>query len=150
MLLDANDYTLQRYIGSQKRRYEFYAIWFGNEWLLVCHWGELQWSVNDFGVIISAIKGLNSHIDPKRCYWPALEVKRQEICSLPHPWNERQKSVTDFWSCIVDNHCAALQYEAIISVLAAFRCRITRDHIATSSSKWASTERQGFLVLHLE
>jgi hypothetical protein len=30
-------------------------------------------------------------------------VKRQATCSLPHLWNEYQRSVTDFWSYILDN-----------------------------------------------
>jgi hypothetical protein len=64
---------------------------------------ERQRSVNDFSLIFSAIKELHRHINPKTSYWPAFDLKRQATCSLPHPRNERQRSVTDFWSCILDN-----------------------------------------------
>ena len=71
---------------------------------------ERQQSVNDFSLIMSAIQGLHRHINPKRSYWPAVDVKRQTTWSLPHPTNERQRSITDFWSCILDNDYAARQH----------------------------------------
>jgi hypothetical protein len=57
---------------------------------------ERQRSVNNFPLIISAIKGFHGHIDPKKRFWPGLDEKRQAVCMLPHPRNERQRSVTDF------------------------------------------------------
>jgi len=38
---------------------------------------ERQRSVNDFSLILSAIKELHHHINPKTSYWPAFNVKRQ-------------------------------------------------------------------------
>jgi hypothetical protein len=64
---------------------------------------ERQWSINDFSLIFSAIKGFHRNINLKTSNWPAFDVKRQATCSLPHPRNECQRSVTDFWSCILDN-----------------------------------------------
>jgi len=64
---------------------------------------ERQRSVNNFSLIFSAIEGLHRHIHLKTSNWPAFDVKQQATCSLPRPRNERQRSVTDFWSCILDN-----------------------------------------------
>jgi len=64
---------------------------------------EHQRSVNYFSFIFSAFKGLHRHIKLKTCNCPAFDVKRQAICSLPHPRNQYQRSITDFWSCILDN-----------------------------------------------
>jgi len=64
---------------------------------------ECQRSVNDFSWIFSAIKLFHRHRNLKTSNWPAFDVKQQATCSLPHPRTERQHSVTDFCSCIVDN-----------------------------------------------
>jgi hypothetical protein len=84
-------------------------------------------------LIISAIKGFHGQIDLKKSYWPALDDKRQAVCSLPHPRNERQHSVIDFYFCIMDNHWAALQHYAIIGVLAVFIGPMASNDIATTS-----------------
>jgi len=102
-----------------------------------------------FCLIVSAMKGLHSHIDPKRSYWPALDVNRQSACLLPHPRNECQQSITEFWSCILDDHWVVRQHKAIIIGLAAFMGSKVSDNIATTSSKWVSMKRQWFIVLHL-
>jgi hypothetical protein len=62
----------------------------------VCLSGEHQRSVKDFSLIISAIQGFHSYIDSKTSYWLGLDEPRQAVCSLPHPRNERQLSVTYF------------------------------------------------------
>jgi len=56
---------------------------------------ERQWRVNIFSLIFSATKGLHRHINLKTSNRPAFDVKRHVTCSLPHPRNERQWSVTD-------------------------------------------------------
>jgi hypothetical protein len=66
-------------------------------------WYVSKVSVNDFSLILLAIKVFHLHINPKRSYWVAVDLKRQVTCSLPYLRNERQRSVTDFWSCILDN-----------------------------------------------
>jgi len=65
---------------------------------------QRQQSFNDVSLIFSAIQGLHRHINLKTSNWPAFDVKRQATWSLPHPRNECQWSVTNFWSCILDNN----------------------------------------------
>jgi len=36
-------------------------------------------------------------------YWQPLYSKQVERCSLPHPGNERQWSINNWWSCILGN-----------------------------------------------
>ena len=45
----------------------------------------------------SAIYGLHSHIGPKWMYKSALLRKKQMTRLLPHPENERQRSINDVW-----------------------------------------------------
>jgi len=40
---------------------------------------------------------------PLMMYWTPLDAKTKATCSLPHPENERQQSINNFWSCIVCN-----------------------------------------------
>jgi len=64
---------------------------------------ERQRSVNDFSLIVSTIKGLHRHINLKTSNWLAFDVKRPATWSVPLLRNERQRSVTDVLSCILDN-----------------------------------------------
>jgi hypothetical protein len=63
-----------------------------------------QWSINDWCLIFWAIKGLHCHINLKTSNCEALDMKRQTTCPMPHPTYERQPSVTDVLSCMLDNH----------------------------------------------
>jgi len=49
----------------------------------------------------SAINGLHCPMLPKQMYRSALLQKKEMIRSLPNPKNERQRSVNDFWHCIM-------------------------------------------------
>ena len=62
-----------------------------------------------FSLTHSAINRLHCHILPKWMHWSVLLRKRQMTRSLPHPKNELQWSVNDFWPCILQNPkgCAA-------------------------------------------
>jgi len=98
----------------------------------------------------SAIKWLHSHILTKWMYWRFFCLKGQVRRSLPYPRNERQWSVNNFLSCIMDIPNAGRLLSLMNRVLAAFLGKSDRDDIATISWKWASTECQWFLVLHSE
>jgi hypothetical protein len=71
---------------------------------------ERQRRVNDFGLIFWAINGLHCHINQKKSNWPAFDVKRRATCSLPYARNHPQRSITNFWSCILDNQKAVRQH----------------------------------------
>jgi hypothetical protein len=62
-------------------------------------------SVNRVSTILSlthlANNGLHCHIRPKRMDNLAYLWKKQISCSLPHPKNERQWSINDFWHCVI-------------------------------------------------
>jgi hypothetical protein len=45
----------------------------------------------------------------------------------------RQQRVTNFWSCITDNHRAARQHFAMIKVFAAFMGTKASNNLATTS-----------------
>jgi hypothetical protein len=53
-------------------------------------------------------------------YWPPLSYKEVATCSLPHPENEHQQSVNDFWFCIIGNQSCEWLWAFINGVLAAF------------------------------
>jgi len=63
---------------------------------------------------------------------------------LPPPRNERQRSVNDFWSCILDNLRAMERRYPIFNLLAAFMGKNASDNIAYASYNSAPTERQKF------
>ena len=52
---------------------------------------------------------------------------------LPPPKHERQQSVNNFWSCILDNQSAKQLHQHIIIVPVAILGRSGADHIATIS-----------------
>ena len=56
-------------------------------------------------------------------YWLPELVKIIMTCSLPHPEHERQRSVNDFWSCILGSHTADRLQTVIKKVLAAFMAK---------------------------
>ena len=49
----------------------------------------------------SAINGQHCPILPKRMYRSELLRKKSLTWSLPHPTNERQRSVNDCWHCVM-------------------------------------------------
>jgi len=78
-----------------------------------------------------------------------LKQKDKAKHSLPHLENECQRSVTDFWSCILGNQNADRLQNVINELLAAFKRTRQSKMLPTPSWKWTSMERQRFLVLHL-
>jgi len=81
----------------------------------------------------SAIKWQDAHIQTKEMYWTFFWLKGQVKRSLPYPRNERQQSVNNFLSCILDNPMAGQLLSLIIAVLGAFLGKSVRDDIATIS-----------------
>jgi len=66
------------------------------------------------------------------------------------PWqNERQWSVNNFWSCVLGNHTSDRLYLVINVFLPAFIGKTDCNTLHAPSWKWASTEQQRFLVMHL-
>jgi len=64
------------------------------------------------------------------------------------PWqNERQRSVNDFWSCVLGNHTSDKLSLLIKVFLAAFIGKTDCNTLPAPSWKWASTERQWFVVM---
>jgi len=82
-------------------------IWFVayNSWLYKGCFDVINVSVNRVSTILifthSAINGLNYHILPKWMSKSALLQKKQISRSLPHPENECQQSVNDFYHCVM-------------------------------------------------
>jgi len=79
-------------------------------------------------------------------YWPPWWSKRIETHALPHPQNDCQRSVDDFWSCVLGNETANRLQTAINQFLAAFIGKTDCDTLPAPYWKWVSTERQGLLV----
>jgi len=102
-----------------------------------------------FSPTFSANKLLHSHIISKWLYWQFSLVKRIVTRSLTHPGNEHQWLVNNFWFCESDNKKSTWSLCDIIKILAGFKARNASIDIATIGRKWASTEHQQFLFLHL-
>ena len=97
----------------------------------------------------SAINGLHCPMLSKRMYRSTLLRKKQMTRSLPHPKNDRQRSVNDFWHCVMTYPvgCAVtVHHNLTIGRLSIEQW--WRQHFYYVL-KWASTERQRFLALHL-
>jgi len=82
------------------------CIWFVayNYWVYKGCFNVINVSVNRVSTILnlthSAINGLHFPILPKHMYRLALLRKKQLICLLPHPKNERQQSINYVWHCV--------------------------------------------------
>ena len=82
-------------------------IWFVafNFWVYKGCFNVINVSVNRVSTILShkdsAFSGLHCHIGPKWMYKSALLRKKQMTRLLPHPKNERQQSVNNFWHCVM-------------------------------------------------
>jgi len=78
------------------------CIWFVgyNSWVYKGCFDVINVRVNRVSTILSlthsAINGLHCHIFPKWMYMSALLRNKQMTRSLPHPKNERQRSVNNF------------------------------------------------------
>ena len=70
------------------------------------------------------------------------------MIQLPPPENEHQRSVSNFWSCILNNLWAMDRSCPIFNLSAAIMRQNASDDISTASWKWASTDRLWFFVLH--
>jgi len=86
---------------------------------------------------------------PFNRYWLPLLRKTTVTCSLPHPDNDRQRSVNDFQLRILGNLCPNWLQTPIYQILAAFTGKNNSDMLPAASWEWASAERQLFWLLHI-
>jgi len=83
------------------------CIWFVayNYWVYKGCFDVINVCVNRVSTILnltrSAINGLHYPILPKWMYRSALLRKTQMTRSLPHPKNECQRNVNEFWHCVM-------------------------------------------------
>jgi len=82
-------------------------------------------------------------------YWLPFLAKIIATCSLSHFENEHQRSVNDFWSCILGNQNADRLQTVITELLAAIIGTTDCDTLPAPSWKWASTQYQRLLVVYL-
>jgi len=82
-------------------------------------------------------------------YQPPLWATMLVMISLPPPKIERQRSINDFWFCILDNLRATEQCQPIIYSSVAFMGTNPTDDIASTSSQCASKEHELFLAWYL-
>jgi len=68
-------------------------------------------------------------------YWQPLGAKITATCTLPHPENERQRSVNGFLSCIFGNQSIAQLFEHITELLNASIGKNTIYHRKNTDSK---------------
>jgi len=81
--------------------------------------------------------------------WPPIKSKIGETHSLPHPGNERQQNVINFWSCIGGDLCGDWLWPFVNAVLAGYIC-IRQSYTLTAPSwKWGSAKRQRFKVSNI-
>jgi len=103
----------------------------------------------NFGLVSEVIDKCFGSCYAKPTYWLPLEAKTKVTCSLPHPENEDQLSTIDFGSCILGNIGVGLWPWFIYEVLVACSGKSGCDIYDTPLWKWASSECQQFLVLHI-
>jgi len=53
-------------------------------------------------------------------------------CSLPDLENEHQRSVNDYWPCIMVNHSAMWSLLSIYIVLTGFVCHKAQEHVVVA------------------
>ena len=102
-----------------------------------------------FGFASCIIQGLCNDTYPYSMYRLPFNRKMLAKTSQLSPKNERQWSVNNFWSCILHNPRAVQQSLSIMKVLDTCIGKNAKHEISTTFEKWASTESQQFLVLHL-
>ena len=81
-------------------------------------------------------------------YWQPWLRKTTVTCSLPHPENERQRMVNDFYHHILSNLCSDWLQRSIYQILAAFTGKNYSAMLPATSWKWASPEHQQFVTSH--
>jgi len=74
-------------------------------------------------------------IHPFINYWQPLLAKTTAQCSLPHPENERQRSVNSFSCCIFGNQVIALIFAFITELLTAIIGKNTIYEMYNTDSK---------------
>ena len=89
------------------------------------------------------------HLCLFRCIGRLYNQTNGQTVSMPHPENERQQSVDDFWSCIFSNLSGDWLQTFINDLLAAFIGKSGSNMLPAPSWQWVSTEFQQFLVSHL-
>jgi len=121
------------------------------------YWEKLQWhapcrirrmSVNGASTIFSLaswiIYVLIGCRYPFIRQWLPLLGKTTATCSLPHPENERQRSVNNSLLWILGNLVSDWLQTSIYQIFAAFTDKNNSDMLPAASWKWLSTERQLF------
>jgi len=102
----------------------------------------LNMSVNGMSMIFSlthsTIKGLHCHLLPELIISSSLWLKKQMARSWPHPTNECEPSVNNFWPSIVENPMAVWGHSPIIDIWAAFLGK----NASTTSLQCRKNERQ--------
>jgi len=68
---------------------------------------------------------------------------------MPHHENEHQRSLNDYWSCILGDDTSDTVYSVIREFLAAFIGKTECNTLHAPSWKWASIEYQQLLVMYL-
>jgi hypothetical protein len=109
--------------------------WTEDQWFLVLH----LWEYKRYG------NGDNQ----QSTYRQPLKANTIVMISLPPRENQCQRIVNDYWSWIVENLQAMHHGWSIINLSDDLIAKNAIDDIATTSSQWASTERQQFLILNL-
>jgi len=94
------------------------------------------------------IKQLCNYIKLEWKCWLPLCVQMAGSISVPPGKNERQRSVIDVLSRLMDTQSAVHQLKFIINPWAAFVGKNASDNIPTTS-KWVTMEHQWFLATHL-
>jgi hypothetical protein len=79
------------------------------------------------------IQGLCKGLHQKLHYWLPLWAQRPATISLPPPKHERQWSINDFLSYMLDNSRAVQRYTPIIIILAAYMGKNVGEAIATTT-----------------
>jgi len=108
-----------------------------NDWAYNDSYAVCNVSVNGASMIHSlshsAIKQLRSHILTRWMRWTFFCLNGQVKRCLPYPRNERQRSVNNFLSCMLENPNTGQLLSLIIRVLAAVLGKSARGDIATIS-----------------
>ena len=88
------------------------------------------------------MQGLCYSINPSSVYWLSIWAKMLVRISLPPARSGRQRSINDFWSCILDNQRAVQQHSPITNVLATFIGKKVSKDCVTLTWNSMSTEHQ--------
>jgi len=116
---------------------ELSPAFLGKPWLCQHRDYVLNTSVNGasttFGLASWKIQGLCGNIELSSNCRPPFYAKMVATTSLLCPKNERQRSINDFWHCIMVKARVVRRHWPIIELLAAFLGKNTSDKIVTMS-----------------